>query len=233
MPLYKDPKSPFWYAAVYVNGKRIRRCTGTDDWTQAKRFHDELKAEQWDNSVQSGTVSWRDACAAWMNDKPRSDSDLYSIRKLNDPEHGFQNCALTDLTPTSFLAYLPKVDSTFNRYATIINAILNLAKARGEIDKPPLIKKKKITPGRIHWFTKEQWESLYIQLPEHLKPMAKFSIATGLRQSNVTKLKWSQIDLKRRVMWVHADEMKGRKPVGLAIASLDRRREIWLMCLSL
>ncbi len=47
--------------------------------------------------------------------------------------------------------------------------------------------------------------------------MAKFSIATGLRQSNVTKLKWSQIDLKRRVMWVHADEMKGRKPVGLAI----------------
>ena len=215
MPLYKDPKSSLWYASIYVNGRRLRRCTGTSDRKKAQRIHDELKADQWSEVRQSETASWLDACAAWLSAEPRSKSDRYSIRKLNTT---FENCALADLVPTSFFPHLSPVTGTFNRYAAIINAILNLAKEHGNLDKPPLIKMKKAADGRIYWLTKEEWERLYIQLPEHLKPMAKFSIATGLRQSNVTQLKWSQVDMKRKVMWVHADEAKGKKPIGLPLA---------------
>jgi integrase len=38
--------------------------------------------------------------------------------------------------------------------------------------------------------------------------MAQFSVATGLRQSNVTRLQWKQVGLERRHLWVAADQHK-------------------------
>jgi len=42
-------------------------------------------------------------------------------------------------------------------------------------------------------------------LPLHLADMAQFSVATGLRQANVTRLQRKQISLERRHLWVGAD----------------------------
>jgi integrase len=47
-----------------------------------------------------------------------------------------------------------------------------------------------------------------------------FALATGLRQSNVTKLEWSQVDLVRRVAWIHADQAKGRKAIHVSLNSI-------------
>lgn len=33
------------------------------------------------------------------------------------------------------------------------------------------------------------------ELPKHLKEMASFTLATGLRQSNITELRWCDVDL--------------------------------------
>jgi len=49
--------------------------------------------------------------------------------------------------------------------------------------------------------------------------MARFALATGLRQRNVCRLEWSQIDLQRRVAWIHADQAKARKAIGIALNS--------------
>lgn len=38
--------------------------------------------------------------------------------------------------------------------------------------------------------------------------MARFSVATGLRQTNVTRLQWRQISLEWRHLWVGADQHK-------------------------
>jgi len=48
-------------------------------------------------------------------------------------------------------------------------------------------------------------------LPRHLAAMADFSLATGLRHSNVTRLEWSQGDLGCRLAWIHADQAKGKR----------------------
>jgi integrase len=47
--------------------------------------------------------------------------------------------------------------------------------------------------------------------------MVKFSLATGLRQSNVTKLEWSQVDMARRVAWIHGDQAKAGKPIHVTL----------------
>jgi integrase len=41
--------------------------------------------------------------------------------------------------------------------------------------------------------------------------------ATGLRASNVTGLEWSQVDLARRLAWVHPDQAKARKAIPVPL----------------
>jgi len=73
-------------------------------------------------------------------------------------------------------------------------------------------------PGsRIRWLSTDDAEQLFQALPPHLEAMARFSIATGLRESNVTKLEWSQVDLSRRVAWIHADQSKSGKAIGIPL----------------
>jgi integrase len=50
-------------------------------------------------------------------------------------------------------------------------------------------------------------------LPEHLAAMASFSLSTGLRAANVTGLQWTQVDLIRRVAWIHPDQAKARRAI--------------------
>ena len=54
-------------------------------------------------------------------------------------------------------------------------------------------------------------------LPPHQAALVRFSLATGLRERNVTRLEWSQVDLTRRVAWIHPDQAKAKKPIGVPL----------------
>jgi integrase len=55
--------------------------------------------------------------------------------------------------------------------------------------------------------------------------MTAFSLATGLRKSNVTGLCWPQVDLARRVAWIHPDQSKTRKAMVVPL-NVDALRVI-------
>lgn len=57
------------------------------------------------------------------------------------------------------------------------------------------------------------------ELPEHLKDMAAFTLATGLRQSNVTRLKWDDVDLERQHALIHPDQSKTKKAIPVPLNS--------------
>lgn len=218
MSLEKRPGSPYWQVVIHHKGERLRRSTGTADRKKAQRLHDEIKAELWSATRAGVERTWIDACTTWLTAEPRSDSDLYSLRAFNID---YPDRPLSQCTPESFAEVLAsKTPGTFNRYRAIIVAILNQA---GVKIKLPARKTKK---GRLRFLTQAEWQRLYAELPEHLKPIAAFALATGLRQKNVTHLRWEDIDLPRAVMWVHPDQMKAGKPVGIplsdeAVAILD------------
>ena len=59
--------------------------------------------------------------------------------------------------------------------------------------------------------------------------MVILALSTGLRQGNIKDLLWSQVDLSRKVAWVHADQAKGRRDIGVplnahALEVLTRRQ---------
>jgi integrase len=75
------------------------------------------------------------------------------------------------------------------------------------------------TKRRIRWITPEQAQTLLRELPPHQVDIVLFALSTGLRQSNVLELDWSQVDLDRRVAWIHADQAKGRRPIHVSLNS--------------
>jgi integrase len=120
-------------------------------------------------------------------------------------------------------------NATVNRLLEVIRAILKKAQTDWEwIDKATYIPMLPEPKRRVRWLTHEEADRLLEELPEHLAEMVRFTLATGLREANVTQLQWSQVDMNRSCAWIHPDQSKSRKaiPVPLnadALALLKRQ----------
>jgi integrase len=206
--LYQRGKT--WHIDIQHCGRRVRESTRTTDKKAAQCHHDQRRAELWSTPHAGAANTWLNACAAWLTAGDRSASDKYSLRALNAV---YADRPLDACTAESFAdALAGKTPATFNRYRALIVAIVRHA---GSVIKIPTRKVKK---GRIRFLTQDEWKRLYAALPDYLKPIAAFAIATGLRQKNITNLRWTEVDTARAVLWIHPDQAKGGKPIGIPLS---------------
>lgn len=231
MPLFKRG-STWWIDVVAPNGKRIRRTTGTESKTLAQEFHDSLKAELWRVSKLGDRPrrTWNDAVVRWLKEqahKTTIESDKLHLRWLDPHLSGLElegiSRAVIDRITEARLAEGVS-NSTTNRMLEVLRAILRRCVNEWEwLDKAPMVRMLKEPTRRIRYLTREEAQKLLAELPEHLADMAAFSLATGLRRSNVTGLQWAQVDLDRGIAWIHADQAKARKaiPVPLNTAAME------------
>ena len=109
-------------------------------------------------------------------------------------------------------------NATVNRVLELVRAILRKCVNEWEwLERAPKVRMLKEPTRRIRFLTPEEAQRLLAALPEHLADMAAFSLATGLRAANVTGLQWSQVDLTRRLAWVHPDQAKARKAIPVPL----------------
>ena len=69
----------------------------------------------------------------------------------------------------------------------------------------------------LRWLTQDEAVRLITELPDHLAAMARFTLATVLRESNVLQPEWQQIDMQRHVAWIHPDQAKAAKAIGVPL----------------
>ncbi|GJI96184.1 integrase [Duganella caerulea] len=176
-------------------------------------------------SVDTGIAkTWDDAVARWVlekSDKASIQSDRCILRWLAPLLAGVP---LTDIDRSVVDAItLRKVKSgvangTVNRMLALLRAILRRAAYDWEwMGEVPRVRLLKEPTRRVRYLTPLQAQRLLEQLPSHLAEMAAFSLATGLRKSNVTGLEWSQIDLSRCMAWVHPDQSKTRRAIAVPL----------------
>lgn len=213
MSLYKRGET--WWLYIVHKGQRVRRSCETGDRDSAQAIHDQVRAELW-KLKPNGAPSLHEALDAWQAAGARDRADQYRLAKFKKL---CPDSSLMGLTAESIAQHIPDSSpATFNRYVNLITAALNLAKDRGHVDTVPKLEHKKAPTGRLRWLTPQEWRRLQKQLPPHLKDMAEFAVMTGLRQRNVTHLEWSQVDLKRKTAWIHADQAKARQPIGVPLS---------------
>ncbi|WP_232019201.1 tyrosine-type recombinase/integrase [Sulfuritortus calidifontis] len=109
--------------------------------------------------------------------------------------------------------------STANRYLALVRSILIRSRDEWEwLDKVPKVKLFKEPEGRERALTPEQARRLLEVLPAHQRDVVTFALLTGLRQSNVLGLQWSQVDLERRFAWIEGWQSKNRRPIPVPLS---------------
>jgi len=224
MALYKRNKT--YWVDISHNGERIQCSTGTTDKVAAQQWHDKFKADLWVQSrlEQKPKRTWIEATVRWINESSHKRSlkdDKCHLRWLDSH---LRNKTLDQLNQ-EFIEKLAGIkaksgasNARVNRMLALVRAILNkAAKQWGWINSAPLITMRKEANHRISWLTHEDAARLIAELPEHLADMAIFSLATGLRQSNVKNLKWEDIDLMKHHAWIHPDEAKANKAIAVPL----------------
>jgi len=226
MSLYKRGNI-WWVKFTAPNGQFVRRSAKTTDRRLAQEFHDRLRSESW-RVVQLGAkprVTWQEAVLRWMSEKQgckRSlDKDVLLFRWL----HTYLGDNYLDEISRECIAEITQrklaegvKPSTVNRHLALVRAVLRCAEREwGWLEKAPYIRFLPEPKRRVRWLNREEAEKVLAELPEHLAEMMRFTLATGLREKNVTQLKWSQVDSIRRCAWIHADEAKGKKAIAVPL----------------
>ncbi len=225
MSLYRRNQI-WWVRFTTPTGSRIRRSTGTAERRQAQEYHDRLKAEYWkvQKLGRKPKRTWDQAAARWLKEKMQKatlGTDKMHLRWLDRHLRGMQLTAINrTVTDRLIEARLAQGVSraTVNRTMEVVRAVLRKAANEWDwLDRAPAIRMLPEPKRRIRWLTPEEAERLLAELPAHLAEVARFTLATGLRKANVTGLEWSQVDLGRRIAWVHPDQAKARKAIGVPL----------------
>jgi integrase len=203
-----------WYYYLTVNGERHRNSTGTADRKEAQKLHDEIKTSLEQRRARGFTLA--DALRLWLTEKERSEKEKSAIRVLL---RCYPSRPITEVETHELVRSLKgRKDSTVNRTINIVNAALKMAHEQGKCSEIK-IKRKAVPLTRLRFLTKEEWETLEVQLPEHGKAIAGFALATGLRYSNVVGLKWRYVDLERHLVWVDSVDSKSRKTISVPLST--------------
>jgi integrase len=224
MSLYKRG-NVWWVRFTAPNGERISRSAGTDEKQQAQEYHDRLKAELWrvHKLGEKPKRTWQEAVVRWLQDTDHKADHGKDVAKLRWLDAYLSGRYLDEIDRDLIdrIGRAKKLEasaSTANRYLALLRAILRMARDEWEwVERVPRVRLFQEPRKRVRWITPQQAARLLAELPEHLSDMAAFSLATGLRQSNVSYLRWDQVDMARGMAWIHADQSKSRKAIAVPL----------------
>jgi integrase len=238
VPLSKRRKSTYWQIRFEVAGVEIRRSSGTSDRRAAQELEEQLRRDAW-RQIKLGEQrwTWGDAlkrCELEDSHQKSWDRTKRSLSILN--EYLSADTLLSEIDYDSLLKIRSLLilrtskghgwktkrlwkKSTCNRVLAMAGSILRCASDEWKnmiprAPKVPLFNLGKIEPK---WITREQAHQLLGRFPLHTRDMTIFSLATGLRKSNVAGLEWERIDLARRCCFVPGYLTKSGEPIPVPL----------------
>lgn len=236
MGLYK--RGLVWWMSFPLKGRQERRsCQTTDKKVAEKIYHKtmtEIAERRWLELPAGEDITLKEMLEKYMREysernkaKTTLSSDSSVIKNLN---RHLGECFLTEITPKVVARYKgirrdegvsPK---TVNNELVLLNHAFNLALKEWEWvrDNPvSKVSREKVNNLVERWLTYEEEGRLLAASPEWLREIVVFAIYTGLRQSEILNLKWSQVDLSRRTLTILEQKNKGRDTLPLNNKTLD------------
>lgn len=219
------------------DGTLVRHSTRTTDGTKAEEYHDKLKAELWDLAKlkQKPKRTWDEAALRWLQEKKHKKSyqdDVFRIRFFTRFLRGKRLDQVSrDMIDGIIMRHLARTaPATKDLYVALVRAIFRIAMREWEwIETMPAFKTYvRGAKPRVRWLTRPQADRLLAELPAHQQDLMLFALATGLRQGNIKRLTWDQVDLPRRIITLEHGETKNGEALGvplndLAVSVLQRR----------
>ena len=218
--------SVWWIDFVTPSGERVRRSAKTGTRAEAQELHDKLRGEVWRRERLGARPKriWQDAAVRWLHEQAHKASIGDDKRQLRWLDRYLANRDLESINRALIDAITDAkqatgcANATVNRMLSLVRSILRKCTRDWEwIDRAPAVRLLKEPTRRIRFLTHHQAHVLLRELPPHLRDMAAFTLQTGLRAGNVTRLTWEQVDLSRKLAWIHPDQAKARKAIAVPL----------------
>jgi integrase len=227
--LYKRGKN--WWVRFTIRGREVRVTSGTDRKALAEEFERRLR-DQIYREIDLGEVrhTWEEAKERWLKEKAHKRSIDRDRQAFAAIDHHLSGKDVTEIE-TEVLGRIRerlavgRAPGTVNRLMAVLRGVLGACVKWGWLSSVPKVEAMHVEKHDPRFINHEQFQLLESELPPHLSRMARFAVATGLRWSNVSGLKWEMVDLDRGVAHIPGGETKNRKAIPVPLSG-DARRVI-------
>ena len=238
MPVYRRGNT--WWYSITIDGKTERKTCYTSDERQAREFHDRRRAELWRITIAGDKPrrTWSEAVKRWLSEHGHKRSAADDRRYAEFWSDSFTANGITfldEVTPDAVKSIrdaeasrkCQRKDSvvspaTVNRKLCFLRAVVNAAyrEYRWMDSAPPLFKLLPEMGERMRFLTPAELRRLLQALPEPYASVAKFAVATGLRQGNCIGLRWGEVDFGSRVVKLRGIKMKNGSPLTIPLNNM-------------
>lgn len=234
MSLYQRKGTPYWWYNFWIQGHRFRGSTNEVTRKRAELVEAIEKRKAIDEVILGKktlpTLSVTQACGKYWDEYARhlkSGEKSIKYHQAHIIKHLGKDAMLNALADSDISNLVAKLrsheghkkgeyitPSSINRVLSTLRKMLSKAKNEWGLDVSNIAISKYMLEepqARTRWITKEQAQHLMSELKPWVRPIIIFALLTGLRKSNVALLRWEQIDMNHRLMWV---TVKSSKPGG-------------------
>jgi integrase len=227
MGLYRRGK--VWWMDDTFQGKRFRRSLETENRQLAKKIEAKIKAQliegKWFEKLPGEDKTYEE-----MMDKYEAEhvSQKRSKRQykgyIKNLRSFFEDIPILEITPSLINDYKVKRrgdgvgPASINRELAVLKNAFNKAlKEWGWLRENPVtrIPMEKEPKGRVRYLTDEEFQNLNNACAEWLKPIVLVARHTGMRKENILSLKWEQVDLFRKVIYL--EHTKNGERLGIPL----------------
>ncbi|TMQ65533.1 MAG: hypothetical protein E6K78_07480 [Candidatus Eisenbacteria bacterium] len=215
--IYRQKGTKNWSIKFHVDGKVRRESTGIDDREQAlaylERRVDEARTERFvpvDRRITFDEM--RQLLLENYRFKRNRTDPRHHVHRLAE---SFGHLNADEITEERIREYSRRrletegmTPGTLRRELAVLKRMLRLASPR--LPRVPLVDMPRVDNARQGFFEEEDVQALLPNLPENARNLVEFLYLTGWRVSEPLRLKWADIDWKRRVVLLR--DSKNREP---------------------
>lgn len=154
-------------------------------------------------------------------------------RSVNHLKKSFERVRVPQITTPKINEFIESrindgaANATINRELSALKRMLNLGAQQTPpiVDRVPHISMLIENNVRKGFFENDEFLALRVALPEYLKGLVTFAYKSGWRVSEITGLKWSNVDLNKRIVTLEIGMTKNKE--GRTIYLDDELMEIF------
>ena len=230
MGLFRRKDSKVWWMSFCHNGQQYKRSTYTTDKKLAEKIYSKVTTmiveDRWFEVNEASRHTFNELMEKFMKIHAPRQKESTQKRYISATSHltkYFSDMTLNQITPKIITAYMQhRLDqgvtpATVNREFRTLSKAMKLAYREWEwIRENPCIKVSALRENNTitRYLTEDEEPRLLNAargyLNDQMVDIIKIALNTGLRQSEILKLKWSHIDLARKVLTV--EETKNNEP---------------------